>query len=150
MKFGNVEVKDLTSIRTSLSTYTTAIAMSLRFLSLGSQGRIERRLSQNGGDLEDIRQSVNLIVAKMAARSPHGSVMTNYTNDDRRFWRALRRKVVKDGCSSTVIRSHKNLIKDYVKELGDRGVFDDPKGQSCISLLAYDGVDAHSSCQEVT
>lgn len=57
VRFGNGWVKDLAEIRLKISTYTTAITMSLNLMLLGSQGQFERRLSRQGGDLEGIRES---------------------------------------------------------------------------------------------
>jgi hypothetical protein len=122
-------VQDMSQIRSKISTYTAAISMSLHLISLGSQGRMERRLSRQGGDLQGIRESVNFLVAKFTA-TPEGSVMTAYSNDDKTVWRALRRELVKDGYRSKAIQEHKGLIQAYVKELSDRGVLDDRLGQS--------------------
>ncbi|KAK0117218.1 hypothetical protein ONS96_013052 [Cadophora gregata f. sp. sojae] len=61
----------------------------------------------------------------MAATSGEGSVWTSYTNDDQMFWRELRRELAKEGYRSSTLQRHKRLIKSYVEELGNRGVFDD-------------------------
>jgi hypothetical protein len=137
IRFGNGAVKDVADIRFKMSTYTTAISMTLNLLSLGSQGRVERRLIRQGGELTGITESINLLVAKLTPSSPEGSIMTTYSNDDKAFWRALRRELVEDGYPSKVIQSHKVLIQDYVKELGARGVFDDRMGRSRMSLGTY-------------
>jgi hypothetical protein len=137
IRFGNGAVKDVADIRLKMSTYTTAISMTLNLLSLGSQGRVEQRLIRQGGELTGITESINLLVAKLTASSPEGSIMTTYSNDDKAFWRALRRELVEDGYPSKVIQSHKVLIQDYVKELGARGVFDDRMGMSRMSLGTY-------------
>ena len=135
-RFGNGEVLELADIRLKISTYTMAISMSLHLLSLGSQGRVERQLGRQGGDLQGIRESVNWLVAKLNASSREGSIMTSYPNDDKAFWRSLRRELVEDGYSSRVIHDHKRLIQGYVKELGARGVLDDGMRCSRISLAS--------------
>jgi hypothetical protein len=56
--------------------------------------------------------------------------MTSYTNDSKTFWKDKRRELVKDGYSSSVIHSYKSLIKAYAKELGDKGVLDEPSDLS--------------------
>jgi hypothetical protein len=137
IRFGTGAVKDVADIRLKISTYTTAISMTLHLLSLGSQGRVERRLLRQGGELAGITESINLLVAKLSSSSPEGSIMTAYSNDDKAFWRALRRELVRDGYPSRVIHNHKDLIRDYVKELGARGVFDDRMGRSRMSLATY-------------
>ncbi|TVY73335.1 hypothetical protein LSUE1_G007385 [Lachnellula suecica] len=138
IQFGNGEVMSLTELRLKISTYTTAITMSLNLLLLGSQGRVEKEIGRQGGDLEGIRESVNLVLAKLTSQSRGGSVrssvMTDYSKDDKNFWRGFRRELVKAGYPSTVIHGHRKLIQDYIKELEDRRVLDDSRGRSCLSL----------------
>jgi hypothetical protein len=98
--------------------------MSLNLCSLGSQGRVERQLNSVEGDLEGIREKVDWIAANITARSGDGTVWTSYEDDDRAFWRELRRGLVNEGYRSSIIHKHKHLITDYVEELGKRGVFD--------------------------
>jgi hypothetical protein len=124
VKFGNGEMKKLSEIRLKLSAHTSAIIMSLNLCSLGSQGRVEKQLNDVGGDLQGIRGKVDWIAANMTARTGDGTVWTSYENDDRSFWRQLRRELVKEGYHSSVLHKHKGLLKDYVEELGRRGVFD--------------------------
>jgi hypothetical protein len=118
IKFGNGEMRDLADIRLKLSAHTSAITMSLNLCSLGSQGRVEQQLSDMGGDLHGIRGKVNWIAANMTARSGDGTVWTSYENDDKSFWRQLRRELVREGYRSSVLHKHKGLLKDYVEELG--------------------------------
>jgi len=125
IKFGNGETKDLAEIRLKILTHTAAITLSLNLFMFGSQGRAEKQLESQGGDLKGIRESVNWIYAKMASDKRESSIMTSYTNDDKTFWRDLRRELVKDGYSSSSLRRHKGLIKRYMVELGDRGILDD-------------------------
>jgi hypothetical protein len=107
VKFGNGEKKDLGEIRLKLSAYTSAIIMSLNPCSLGSQGRVEKQLNGVGGHLVGIRGKVNWIAANMTARTGDGTVRTSYENNDRSFWRQLRRELVKEGYRSSVLRKHK-------------------------------------------
>jgi hypothetical protein len=145
IRFGSGAVKDVADIRLKMSTYTTAISITMHLLSLGSQGRVERRLIRQGGALTGITESINLLVAKLTASSPESSIMTTYLNDDKSFWRALRRELVEDGYPSRVIQGHKDLIQDYVRELGARGVLDDSIGRSRISLSTYADIDQFPS-----
>jgi hypothetical protein len=124
VKFGNGEMKDLAEIRLKLSAHTSALIMSLNLCSLGSQSRVEKQLNGVGGDLEGIRTKVEWIAANMTAKNGDSTVWTSYTNDDKSFWRELRRELVREGYQSSVIHKHKHLLKEYVEELGSRGVFD--------------------------
>jgi hypothetical protein len=67
LRFGNGPVHDVAKIRGKILTYTAAISMSLHLLALGSQGRVERCLTGQAGDLKGIRESINLLVAKANA-----------------------------------------------------------------------------------
>ncbi len=132
IKFGNGQMKDLGDIRMKLSAHTSAIMMSLNLCSLDSLGRVEvtlgrveARSTTHGEQLRGIRKALHWVTANMAATSGDGSVWTSYTNDDQTFWRELRRELVKEGYRSSTLQRHKVLIKDYVEELGNRGVFDD-------------------------
>jgi hypothetical protein len=98
--------------------------MSLNFCSLGSQGRVERRSNDMGGELKGIRGKVDRIAANMIVRSGNGTVWTSYENDDRSFWRQLLRELIKEGYCSPLLRRHKRLLTEYVEELGQRGILD--------------------------
>jgi hypothetical protein len=124
VKFGNGEMKDLAEIRLKLSAHTSALIMSLNLCSLGSQSRVEKQLNGVGGDLEGIRTKVEWIAANMTAKNGYSTVWTSYANDDKSFWRELRRELVREGYQSSVIHKHKHLLEEYVEELGCRGVFD--------------------------
>jgi len=124
IKFANGEMMNLAEVRIKLSAHASAILMSLNLCSLSSQGRVEKQLNNVGGDLEGIRGKVDWIAANMTARTGDGTVWTSYEDDDRGFWRELRRGLVNEGYRSSILRKHKHLIKEYVKELGNRGVFD--------------------------
>ena len=85
---------------------------------------------------------IKIAVEKKAAHSVlseanvEGSIMTIYYDDDTSFWRSLRRELVKEGLPSAAIHEHKHLIKEYVKELGARGVLDDGQKQTMTSMTA--------------
>lgn len=82
----------------------------------------------HGEELKAVRRSVNWVTASMQANTGggrEGSILTSYANDDKAFWKEFRRELVKEGYSSSVLRKHKTLIRDYVKELDDRGALDE-------------------------
>jgi hypothetical protein len=69
--------------------------------------------------------------------------LTSYTNDDKAFWKELRRELVKEGYSSTALEKHK-AIKDYVRELGTIGALDE------LSLGNFqDGQEADASSSKI-
>ena len=139
VQFGN-KVTNVKDIREKVMTFTSAISTTLQLLSLGFQGKMERKLDRQGGQLKGICEKVNLVLCRMNIVQAEGSVMTNYTNDDKSFWRSFRRELVKEGFSSTVLRGREGLIKAYVRELGMRGVLDDTFNTSQVSLTMTAGL----------
>ena len=91
--FGNGEVRNLANMRMDISTYATAITMSLRLMALRSRGKVERRLSHQKGHLKGIRESLNFILAQLSCTSPDRSVMATYSKDKKIFWRLKRLEI---------------------------------------------------------
>ena len=126
VRFGNGELANVKDLRLKLTYYTSNLSLFLNMVSMGSMGVVEKQMYEAGGDLRDIRRAVNGISAHlMSGVNKEGSVLTDYADDDKAFWRELRRELVREGCSSDVIREHKDTIQAYVKELGSRGILDD-------------------------
>ncbi|CAF9920554.1 MAG: hypothetical protein HETSPECPRED_004278 [Heterodermia speciosa] len=127
VRFGNGQVADMIDIRSRNTFYISAISLFLNMLHLGSAGRVEREMTQAGGELRDIRLAVNGITAYLMRSSggPEGSVLTAYANDEKAVWKEFRRELVADGFTSSTIRKHKQVIMAYVKELGSRGLLDE-------------------------
>ena len=126
MRFGTGKVEDVQEQRAKLGNYTSSLSLLLNIATIGSQGRVERQMKEAGGDIKDIQRGVNKITAQlMATRGQEGSVMTSYEDDETAFWKELRRKLVKEGFTSSKIGVHKDIIQAYVKELADRGVLDE-------------------------
>lgn len=69
IRFGNGKMLDIADLRARLMYYTSAMSLLLNMVSLGTMGRVERQLHDAGGDLKDIKVSVNEIVAQMMAKS---------------------------------------------------------------------------------
>jgi hypothetical protein len=120
-------MQDLSKIRLELSTHTNIITMFLNLWTVGSLGKVEEHMISYGEELKAVRRSVNWVTASMQANAGQreGSILTSYANDGKAFWKDFRRELVKEGYSSSVLRKHKTLIRDYVKELGDRGALDE-------------------------
>lgn len=124
VRFGNGEMADLNGLRVKMSTYTSGIVVFLNLLSMSSQGRVEQQMDRQGFELREMRQSLNWITASLSSRS-EGSVLSTHAGDDKAVWKELRRELIGEGYSSSIITTHKGTIMDYVKELGDRGVLDE-------------------------
>ncbi|CZR65719.1 uncharacterized protein PAC_15619 [Phialocephala subalpina] len=150
IKFGNGEMRDLSEIRLKLSVHTTAIMMSLKLYTLGSLGRVETELQNQGGDLRGIRASIDWIMANMTTSrraADEGSVWTAYENDNKEFWRELRRHLHKEGFSKSNLQEKQDLVMAYVEELGNRRVFDEeesdgedmPPEVECMDQISVQG-----------
>ncbi|CAD6588789.1 MAG: hypothetical protein ASARMPRED_003727 [Alectoria sarmentosa] len=127
VRFGNGQMADLGDLRSKLVMYTSEMLLYLNLVSMSTVGRIEQRMDRNGGVLRDIKIAVEKKTAHtvLCGGNREGSVLTAYADDDTGFWRGLRRDLIKDGLPSAAIHKHKHLIKEYVKELGARGILDE-------------------------
>ena len=75
IRFGNGEMQNLAELRARLTYYTSALSLFLNMVSVGSMGRVEKRMKEAGGDLREIRLAVNGITAQLlASKDREGSV----------------------------------------------------------------------------
>ena len=127
VRFGNGQMADLSDLRSKITRYTSEMLFYMNLVTMGTVGRIEQQMTKDGGVLNDIKIAVekNTAHSVLSEVNVEGSMMTRYNDDDTSFWRSLRRELVKEGLPSAAIHEHKHLIKEYVKELGARGVLDD-------------------------
>jgi hypothetical protein len=128
VQFGNGEMLDLAELRLKIATSTSALTLFLNLLSIGSQGKVESYMESQGGDLKEMRRSLNWITASMQAKAPkdgEGSILTTYAGDDKAIWKDFRRELIREGFSSEVLERHMETIKGYVMELGNRGALDE-------------------------
>ncbi|KAI4159573.1 MAG: hypothetical protein LQ342_006483 [Letrouitia transgressa] len=101
------------------------MSLFLNTVSLGSMGRVEKVMTSANEDLKKIRFAVNRISAKLFSEQSESSVLTTYSDDDKAVWKRLRKELVAEGCSSSVIEQNMDTIKAYVRELCERGLFDE-------------------------
>jgi hypothetical protein len=147
IRFGNGEMQDLGQLRAKVSYYTSAISLFLNMLTVGSLGKVEQQMNSAGDELREIRIAVNGITAHLLSNHREGSVLTNYDDDDKAVWKAFRRELVSEGFSSTIIHKHKRLIKAYVRELGNRGLLDDPVEDESGSVPKPTAANDHQGTQ---
>ena len=127
IRFGNGEMLDTASLTARMTYYTSAMSLFLNIVMTGTMGRVERQLVDAGGDLKEIKIAINGITAELMSKSKgqEGSILTAYADDDIAVWKELRRGLVQNGFTSSVIRKHKKPIMSYIEELGSRGLLDD-------------------------
>ena len=127
VRFGNGQMADLSDLRLKIILYTSEMQFYMNLVTMGTVGEIEQQMTKDGGVLNDIKIAVEKKTAHsvLSGANVEGSMMTRYNDDDTSFWRSLRRELVKEGLPSAALHKHKHIIKEYVKELGARGVLDD-------------------------
>ena len=136
VRYSSGAVADVADLRSKIGSYSASLSLFLNIVSIGTVGAVERKIDRTGGDLKDIKITVNGITARLTANScREGSVLTSYPDDDKNAWRELRRELVRDGFRDDIMRKHMKTIKAYVKELGSRGILDD----------SHDSTSPHSS-----
>lgn len=72
VRFGNGMMKNLSDVRLKVSSYTSALTLHISLLSIGSQGRVERHMYAQGGELGEMRHSINWIRAELQASHTEG------------------------------------------------------------------------------
>lgn len=132
IQFGNGETKDLKEVRDELSAHTSAITMGFNLCALHYPGRVETTLEmaeeqtrRHGRSLRGIKTSLHWVIANLSREVGEGSVRSSHANDDKLFWRTLRKELVKEGYDNYTLQKHRRLIRAYVEELVNRGVLDD-------------------------
>lgn len=126
IRFGNGEMADVAEYREKLVFYTTSIALHLNLATVGTMGRVEKKMIDDGGLLREMKTSIDGITAHYMSKSRHeGSILTTYTDDDKAVWKEFRRELIHEGFRSADVKKNQSLIKAYVQELGKRGIFDD-------------------------
>ncbi|KAL9610628.1 MAG: hypothetical protein Q9167_004670 [Letrouitia subvulpina] len=144
IRFGNDRVVNLKDLRLQITHYTVLLSVQLNMVSVASIGRVQQKMDETGGDLKHIQTAIDNVSARLVAKGGHdGSNLTNYTNDDKEFWRELRRELVKEDVRSSLILKHKKTIVASIRELGKREILDDPDtgpiAERADSLLKWSG-----------
>ena len=125
-RFGNGEMADVGDYRAKLVFFTTAISLHLNLATVGTVGRVEQKMIDDGGLLREMKISIDSITANFISKGNHeGSVLTTYADDEKAVWREFRRELINEGFLSTDLKKNMPLIMAYVQELGKRGIFDD-------------------------
>jgi hypothetical protein len=124
VRFGNSEMQDLSQFRDKISTYLGIIMLHLNM--------------STGSEMRKMKVSIDGIATRLAS-GHEGSILTSYGDDDKSAWKELRRALRREGFEDVFVRENRNSIMDYVKELGDRGAFDEA-GPSVLVGGSVDGV----------
>ena len=148
--FGNGQVADLQDLRSKIVTHTSAMSLFLNMVSLGSVGRIEQQMTDAGGDLQEIKLAIHGIAAHLISKGNNeGSALTSYTNDDKSVWKEFRRELRREGFASASLKRNKTLIVAYIRELGDRGLFDDNDSGDLQSVEELEASSAYRTTEDL-
>ena len=110
VRFGNSEMQELNRFRIKISTYLGIIMLHINV--------------STGSEMRKMKVSIDGIAARLAS-GREGSILTSYGDDDKAAWKELRRDLHKEGFEDSFIRRNRDSIMEYVRDLGDRGVFDE-------------------------
>lgn len=144
MRFGTTEMEELAEIRMKLMNHKTTITVFTDAVQLKETGRLATQINKHGGHLEthgsqlqSILDKVDGIAVRMGQQA--GSRMTAYDNDDTDVWRQFRRELIDSGISSELLIKYKDVLRQHIRVLEERGVLDEMPPDSATS--ASSGVD---------
>lgn len=92
-------------IRTKLANQKTNIDMFLDTIQLHNPGKAQRIVDEQGGNLDDIKDKVDAIAARLFARRDSG-----IGDDEEDLWQQFRSELEKEGFSKEVLRKNKVLF----------------------------------------
>jgi len=125
VRFGNSEMQELSRFRVKISIYLGIIMLHLNVSA--------------GTEMRKMKVSIDGIAARLAS-DHEGSILTSYGDDDKAAWKELRRALHREGFEDSFIRENRHSIMDYVRELGDRGAFDEAEPSVVIGSSVDDGI----------
>ena len=126
VRFGNGDLVDVAELRRRITYYTSALGLYLNTVTSGRAGRMEKQMSEAGGDLKDIKLALNGIAAHLLSKSAfEGSMPTAYTRGDEAVWQEFCQELVKDSFPSSIVEKYKSIIQAYLKEPGSRRLLND-------------------------
>ncbi|OLN87124.1 hypothetical protein CCHL11_08952, partial [Colletotrichum chlorophyti] len=125
-------------IRTKLANQKTNIDMFLDTVQLHNPSKAQRIVDEQGGNLDDIKDKVDAIAARLFARRDSG-----IGDDDEDLWQQFRVELEKEGFSKEVLRKNKEVLRAYIRELEESTSNDATAPPSVRGLLAQERVHLH-------
>ena len=140
--------KDVVEIERELAMRYSNLSLFLENIGLGGIGRIEHKVDGLAERQVLLSEAVERVVIDASSRAETGSVMSDYSNDDKSVWRALRRDLVTEaGFKSADIERNKMLIFEKLVEMQQRGQLDldpssfpDDKSDTSVTFLAHERI----------
>ncbi|KAF6807668.1 hypothetical protein CSOJ01_08032 [Colletotrichum sojae] len=120
-------------IRTKLANQKTNIDMFLDTIQLHNPGKAQRIVDEQGGNLDNIKDKVDAIAARLFARRDSG-----IGDDEEDLWQQFRAELEKEGFSKDVLRKNKEVLRAYIRELEESTGNDATAPPSVRGLLAQE------------
>ncbi|TID02070.1 SART-1 family protein DOT2 [Colletotrichum higginsianum] len=127
------ELDMVAMIRTKLANQKTNIDMFLDTVQLHNPSKAQRIVDEQGGNLDNIKDKVDAIAARLFARRDSG-----ISEDDEDLWQQFRTELEKEGFSKDVLRKNKEVLRAYIRELEESTGNDATAPPSVRGLLAQE------------
>ncbi|KAF9878032.1 hypothetical protein CkaCkLH20_04608 [Colletotrichum karsti] len=121
-------------IRTKLAAQKTNIDMFLDTVQLHNPTKAQRVVDEQGGNLDNIKDKVDAIAARLFARRDSGIG----GDDEEDLWQQFRTELEKEGFSKEVLRKNKEVLRAYIRELEESTSNDATAPPSVRGLLAQE------------
>ncbi|KAJ0297928.1 hypothetical protein COL5a_009915 [Colletotrichum fioriniae] len=128
----------LAMVRTKLANQETAIDMFLDTVQLHNPSKAQRVVDEQGGNLDNIKDKVDAIAARLFARRDSG-----IGDDEEDLWQQFRAELEKEGFSKEVLRKNKEVLRAYIRELEHSTGNDATAPPSVRGLLAQERAYPH-------
>ena len=113
--------KEILNIQGKLQLHETHLSTYLQTLGICSLGRIEHQAHQN---VEEILRALDRWGAELRSGQHPESTLSDHTDDEKEYWKALRRRLVGEGYNSKVMEVHEAEILDRILEMKTFGLLD--------------------------
>ncbi|KAF5516115.1 hypothetical protein CGCS363_v001935 [Colletotrichum siamense] len=145
-KYGDVDRLEererdmINMIRTKLANQKTSIDMFLDTIQLQNPTKAQRIVNEQGGNLDNIKDKVDAIAARLFARRHSG-----VGDDDEDLWQQFRTELEREGFSKEVLRKNKEVLRAYIRELEESTGNDATAPPSVRGLLAQERGETYGS-----
>jgi ankyrin repeat protein len=113
--------KEILDIQGKIQLHETHLSTYLQTLGICSLGRIERQADQN---VEEILRALDRWGAELRSGQHPESTLSDHTDDEKEYWKTLRRRLVGEGYNSKVMEVHETEILDRIREMKTFGLLD--------------------------
>jgi hypothetical protein len=113
--------KEILDIQGKLQLHETHLSAYLQTLGISSLGRVESQAEEN---VEKIPRALDRWGAELRSGQHPGSTFSDHTDDEKEYWRTLRRRLVGEGFNSKVMASNETAILERIHEMKTFGLLE--------------------------